>query len=689
MKTLIVAYPISYTNFQLSPSNFLFHFPSLSPGNTKLIHVSLAKSFCIPKPTNCSTISSPATSGSVSYGGWDDLSLGGDLVSSGESNQLRDFLVSRGIDDKQHVFMFLLGTFCAFAISRVRVSSIIIFPASVLIFAIGFSLGFLRGGSFTEFSVNASKKRTKDESFRVHAERLRSLVGVFDGFYAKVDDLKNSIQSAIDAKEIELTDLENYMNVIGLIQASALHSKNVVEATIDGIGNSSSVLENQKSSSRKKKEIGEVGLEILQFVGGLFGAKLVDSKPNKVKDKDNVKQGAVQGVANDQAQGNSSTLVMEDGNSVDNNKGNRSSMYTKDLKNKSALDWDSERRNRIISENAKMNTGEKAGNVKRSVDSEEYSYHSSRMRFVDNQSVSWKMNQNNKTETWKSNDNLRDSMDFDFSYKHMETESSFVQEQMLKQSSGAYKSSHSRKINDETYRSQFREEGLNDDFWLADHHSVWDSEIGPSSSSVFSDDVMFDRYITEANNLLKQAKEYIRIKHDEEHVDIILYKSAKLFSKALTMKPMSLLAIGQLGNTYLLHGELKLKISRELRTLLSRRDPLSFENRRTVVKGLDEQVANKDKIASALVNVCEECEGLLVEAGRKYRMALSIDGNDVRALYNWGLALSFRAQLIADIGPVSIHHYIMSIYNILLPVHEKIKKTAKTTTNNKKQLPSY
>ena len=55
--------------------------------------------------------------------------------------------------------------------------------------------------------------------------------------------------------------------------------------------------------------------------------------------------------------------------------------------------------------------------------------------------------------------------------------------------------------------------------------------------------------------------------------------------------------------------------------------------------------------------MCEECEELLVEAGRKYRLALSIDGNDVRALYNWGLALSFRAQLIADIGPVGILIY--------------------------------
>ncbi|KAJ9136182.1 hypothetical protein P3X46_033285 [Hevea brasiliensis] len=666
MKTLILADPISYTNFQSSPSNFIFHFPSLSRGSKKSIHVSQAKSLFIPKPTNCSSINSPVTSNSVNYGGWDDLRLGGDLVSSGESTLLRDFLVSGGIDEKKHVFMFILGIFCAFAISRVRVSSIVVFPASVLIFAIGFSVGFFRGGSFNEFSVNASKKRAKDENFRLYAERLRSLVGVFDGFGAKFNDLKNAIQRAIDTKEIDVVDLENYISVIESIQASALNSKNVVEATIDGLGNSVSVLENQKSSGRKKKEIGEVGFEILQFVGGLFGEKLVDSKPNKVKDKDNVKQVAVQGLANDQsqgnshglandqAQGNSSTMVMEGGilNSVDNDKGNRPSMFSQGLTNKSALDWDSERRIRIISENAKMNRGEKAGNGKRYIDAEEFSYQSSRLRFVDNQSVSWKMNQNKENETWKSHDNLRNSMDLDFSYKHMETESSFVQEQMLKQSSAGYKSSHSRKINeDETYRSQFREEELNDDSWLADHHSVSESEIGSSSSSMVSDDVMFDSYLTEANNLLKQAKECIRGKHDEEHVEIILYKSAKLLSKALAMKPMSLLAIGQLGNTYLLHGELKLKISRELRTVLSRRDPLLFENQHRIVKGLDERVTNKDKIASALVNVCEECEELLVEAGRKYRMALSIDGNDVRALYNWGLALSFRAQLIADIGP--------------------------------------
>jgi len=164
--------------------------------------------------------------------------------------------------------------------------------------------------------------------------------------------------------------------------------------------------------------------------------------------------------------------------------------------------------------------------------------------------------------------------------------------------------------------------------------------------------VMFDRYLTEANGLLQQAKEFLRSRHDEDRAEIILYRSANLLSKAIALKPMSLLAVGQLGNTYLLHGELKLKITRALRrTLLSGHGPLPIERQNGVLKQLDDRITSKDEIASVLVNVCEECEELLVEAGRKYRLALSIDGNDVRALYNWGLALSFRAQLIADIGP--------------------------------------
>ncbi|GLJ55763.1 hypothetical protein SUGI_1197460 [Cryptomeria japonica] len=59
---------------------------------------------------------------------------------------------------------------------------------------------------------------------------------------------------------------------------------------------------------------------------------------------------------------------------------------------------------------------------------------------------------------------------------------------------------------------------------------------------------------------------------------------------------------------------------------------------------------DRDTIAETLHQVCEECDKLLVEAGRKYRRALLLDKYDVRSLYNWGLALCFRAQLFSGGG---------------------------------------
>ncbi|XP_073314013.1 uncharacterized protein [Primulina huaijiensis] len=119
------------------------------------------------------------------------------------------------------------------------------------------------------------------------------------------------------------------------------------------------------------------------------------------------------------------------------------------------------------------------------------------------------------------------------------------------------------------------------------------------------------------------------------------------------MRPMSLVAVEKLGNTYPLHGELKLRISRKLRSQLARKYPFSIEEGMKVPKRFDDHLAGKEKIKLTIVDVCEECEELLIKAGRKYKLVLSIEGNAMRALYNWGLALSFHAQLIADIGLIT------------------------------------
>ncbi|KAF0910137.1 hypothetical protein E2562_001356 [Oryza meyeriana var. granulata] len=183
-------------------------------------------------------------------------------------------------------------------------------------------------------------------------------------------------------------------------------------------------------------------------------------------------------------------------------------------------------------------------------------------------------------------------------------------------------------------------------------NSTSSDRVDDESISMGSDGEDFSHNVTEAAEILRKARECMMARDDEETADALLYKSARLLSTAVALRPSSLVAVGQLGNTYLLHGELKLKVSRELRTLLANSGALlNGRDRVSRSRKLDRRILSRENISSALVDVCEECESLLVEAGRSYRMALSIDSGDVKALYNWGLALIFRAQLLADIGP--------------------------------------
>ncbi|XWS12670.1 hypothetical protein CRYUN_Cryun37aG0110200 [Craigia yunnanensis] len=641
MKALIFESPIKFKilNSQISPSIFPFHFPSRE--NIRFRHSSRRKCFQIHGNLNIS----PAKAESSNYGGWDDYELGSWSANSGESTQLRNFVVSIGIDDKKLVFMFLLGLVCALAISRVRVSTIIIFPASVLVFGIGFSFGFVKGGSFNELSLN--KRRTKEEFLRVYSEKLRNLVDFFDGFDVKINNLKNNIQRAIDSNRITIGGLENYASLVESMRVSASSARNIVEASMDNVGNS--YRENQKPSGRKK-EAGEVVFELVHFLGSLFGEKSVASKPNKVKD--DVKSENVDTDLNNQTRGDVSLPVLEDRvfSSPINSKGVSNQGFDQDSLNKFALNRDRDRRIDINFENGKIRSDFLGGRSKRFVDSEEYNYESNRLQFVNTHDISFNTSHGNESKRWKSDDNLLDSVDFSVRLKHTKSEASFIHEQLHQKSSRSYRSSYNpEKSENEAYG---KKQCYEDDSHLANQLSAHENEVNPSSSSKFADDVVFDKYLTEATCLLKEARECMRGKHDEERLEVILNRSATLLSQAIAMKPMSLLAVGQLGNTYLLHGELKLLVSRELRTFLTRNDPIIGESPQgRVLNGLVDQFSSRDKIVSLLVSACEECEELLVRAGRKYRLALSIDGDDARSLYNWGLALSFRAQLIADIGP--------------------------------------
>ncbi|XP_078151939.1 uncharacterized protein LOC144547220 [Carex rostrata] len=201
---------------------------------------------------------------------------------------------------------------------------------------------------------------------------------------------------------------------------------------------------------------------------------------------------------------------------------------------------------------------------------------------------------------------------------------------LIRESKGSSVLEQTVEIRNRSYKFKFEEIG---ERGLTEENSETQDQ---TDSNTNSNDEEFNRNLKEASDILTRARECMKSNSDKKNADALLYKASTLLSTAVSLKPNSLLAIGQLGNACLLHGELKLKISRELRGLLGNRDDSRFK---------------KAEVGSALIEVCEECENLLIEAGRNYKKALTIDANDTKALYNWGLTLSFRAQLLSDIGP--------------------------------------
>ncbi|KAI4344095.1 hypothetical protein L6164_011365 [Bauhinia variegata] len=641
MRTVTAKSSIDILNSQSSSALVLFHVPSLSRNKCKFLLVPSRKCTHRSKSLRLSSLRASCAPSSSIYGGWGDVEFDGGSDGPGESDALRNFLISAGIDDKKNIFVFLLGFVCAVAISRIKVSSILVLPASVFVFAIGFTVGFCRTGTFNDVKVAGGKRSAKEDNSNLRAEKLRNLLEFFDELYLKVNKLKSDVQNCMTNNKIKVGDLNGYVEVTDSIKLSASDARNIVRTLVDNEDYSSGVIVENHKTGRRKKEVGETGYQMLLSIGRLFGENLVSS--NSAPVRENVKQETSEKTF-DQTRGNNIYPPVEE----------NGSFGTPHLSSRnSILDKDRTGNKKTTSENEISGLGGTDRSTQRSLDQKEYSYQRNRLRFKNNQSFSFRMDSNSKTDMWESEDNLLDSENLSVRMKHKESESSFMRGQMRNTAHETYRSSFHGKRENGSYRSQYREVRVdgNDHRDLADDLLKHESEFDTSSSSKYSDDVVFDRYLGEATDLLKEAKEYIKGRHDEEHAEIMLYRSANLLSKAVELKPVSLLAVGQLGNTYLLHGELKLKISRELRSLLSGSIQFSSGEHVRILKRMQNKITSEEDVAPLLIDVCEECEELLVEAGRKYRLAMSIDGNDVRALYNWGLALCFRGQLIADIGP--------------------------------------
>ncbi|XP_073279805.1 uncharacterized protein [Primulina huaijiensis] len=617
------------------------------------------KNFLINHPKNCPNSSQTlllcsVTSNSISYGGWDDFRLKGDSTHSGDSTQLNNFLSYLGIGDKKYLFVYLFGFVCALAISRVKVSSIVVFPACAVVFAIGFSIGLVKKGDGKELKSNGNRRKLPDENFSGFVEKLRNLKDVLNGYNAKVLSLKNEVKRSIKDNKITVNDLEGYIDVIESNDVALQNALNVVDSCLHYEGDF------DHETIRKRKKLGENGFNFSQVFGGLFQEKFGHLKRGKVKDSG--KGEFMDADVDNQKRHNILVDFVEDINLdsvLNGNLGNqKDGIYSEP--------FDSNSRSKNVSENHvngtvaknevfkhwKKNFADKNGSVESFSERPAFSYQNNKSRFVTNQQYYFKDYQD-ETEAMASRSGMCSSVDFSFTMKHTKNTSSFDHQQMREVPDGNYwysESTEDDRVESHRYSVKQKPFGPGKPTSFVNQEHAHANIFGSPPPPILDIDLEFNRCLEEANDILKEAKRCLRNQVANGFSENTLYESAALLSKAIEMRPMSLLAVGQLGNTYLLHGELKLKMSRELRSLLTRSDSFSVEVG-SVLCSFGDQLSDKEKIKLVLADVCEECEELLVKAGRKYRVALSIDGNDMRALYNWGLALSFRAQLIADIGP--------------------------------------
>ncbi|XP_074303356.1 uncharacterized protein LOC141637836 [Silene latifolia] len=620
-------FPSSIPQINIKPSFYLHPNLLISPINT------------VPTINSCFRASCTAKS-EGSFNGWDDLRVKIDSDKLGESNYLKKLIFLIGIDDKKYLFTCILGFVVALVISRIRVSSIVVFPAVVIVFGIGFSLGFFNDGTLKGFS-------SKDESFRVHVEKLRILEKLFDGFDVKVGELKRVVKKGIDDESVELSELERYVDVLESISGLVLDARNVVEDF--GCELEETVKKSNQKSSRNKKEFGRNGFDLM----GFFGSFVRDNGAPKSSKRNVFRRGSIAKEVDKGGRRDMRGVEVEQAlDSVSSVNGSASRVG---LSIDGGMNELGERNQEMerISQSRKMSEMDSRSFLDDGND--RFNYQSSRL--VDNQSFSFNMSSHREFRKWTADDSIISSYkEVGFTKEQEENGNSWSSQQHFGDRIGGYDSNGSMtNVDFGNYNDDFSQERMNveDELHTRKYQPRAEKDEGPFSSSTVSDDLMFNDYLTKANGLLKQAKECLKVGNDEIFAEEMLHKSANLLSQAITMKPMSLLAIGQLGNTYLLHGELKLRTTRALRNRLLRNENFSYESY-DLLLSVNEARPNRDRIETLLGQTCEECETLLVQAGRKYRTALTIDGNDLRALYNWGLALFFRAQLIADIGPEAV-----------------------------------
>lgn len=173
----------------------------------------------------------------------------------------------------------------------------------------------------------------------------------------------------------------------------------------------------------------------------------------------------------------------------------------------------------------------------------------------------------------------------------------------------------------------------------------------------------FEAFMDMGMVLLKEGEQGLDGRLEVGVAARMLKEAAARFAAASAVNPSSVAAVDACGTTLLAHGKLKLLLNEKLRdTLLEARTPRKKFDAETTLASLEDMIPK----------LCEECEKLLVEAGRKFGKTVSMDKSNASALYNWGLALFYRARLITADG---LEDAIEDADKIYMTAIDKFKST--------------
>lgn len=116
-------------------------------------------------------------------------------------------------------------------------------------------------------------------------------------------------------------------------------------------------------------------------------------------------------------------------------------------------------------------------------------------------------------------------------------------------------------------------------------------------------------------------------------VDSVFWEAEDCLEAALKLQPDDLKALGNLGNSLMAHGRLRLQMLRLL-------PPEAYAE--------PAEVPTAELAAGTRLE--EEALSLLLLAGRKYKRVLELDDSQERAMVNWGRCVCLRAEVAKGRG---------------------------------------